>query len=211
VRRTAPRPTLGRSHGKARRVDDRPMPDCGLGWLAIDAATARPAQAYRWMPTASPRSGSWNRRFKCRSCRKDRYSPPVNRVELTVMQEISPYKWLHPGEENQKVPVFSGLQCGYRPAVVQTQKRRVTGRRKQYRRCHSKMNLDGGRSAGRRQLGYPVFLPAMSKAPIVRLAVCAGARSRGGRSRGQPGRPLELSDYCSGISLWSVARQSFGF
>ena len=37
--------------------------------------------------------------LKCRSCRKGLYAPPVHMVKLTVRQEITPYKWVHPDED----------------------------------------------------------------------------------------------------------------
>jgi Fe-S-cluster-containing hydrogenase component 2 len=37
--------------------------------------------------------------LKCRSCRKGCFAPPVHMIKLTERQEITPYKWVHPGEE----------------------------------------------------------------------------------------------------------------
>src|SRR6266403_414334 len=37
--------------------------------------------------------------LKCRSCRKDRYAPPVRMIKLTEAREITPYLWVHPDEE----------------------------------------------------------------------------------------------------------------
>ena len=37
--------------------------------------------------------------LKCRSCRTQRYSPPVHMIKLTQEREITPYVWVHPDEE----------------------------------------------------------------------------------------------------------------
>jgi hypothetical protein len=54
------------------------------------SATRRPRDTPIWTLEAS---------FKCRSCRKGRYAPPVHMIKLTATQEITPYKWVHPAEE----------------------------------------------------------------------------------------------------------------
>jgi hypothetical protein len=33
------------------------------------------------------------------SCRKGRYAPPVQMIKLTETREITPYRWVHPDEE----------------------------------------------------------------------------------------------------------------
>jgi hypothetical protein len=38
--------------------------------------------------------------LKYRSCRKGRHAPPVHMIKLTERQEITPYKRVHPDEEN---------------------------------------------------------------------------------------------------------------
>jgi hypothetical protein len=40
--------------------------------------------------------------LKCRSCRTPRYSPRVHMIKLTERQEISPYKWVHPDDEDRR-------------------------------------------------------------------------------------------------------------
>ncbi len=74
----------------------------GLAWLEVEcnrcktraslplSAIRRPRDTPIWKLEAS---------FKCRSCRKGRYSPPVHMIKLTATQEITPYKWVHPDEE----------------------------------------------------------------------------------------------------------------
>ena len=37
--------------------------------------------------------------LKCRSCRNDRYAPPVRMIKLTEQRQITSYKWVHPNEE----------------------------------------------------------------------------------------------------------------
>ena len=39
------------------------------------------------------------RSFRCRSCGRRRYKPPVRTIKLTEQGEIAPYKWVHPDEE----------------------------------------------------------------------------------------------------------------
>ena len=74
----------------------------GLGWLEVECnrcktraslpldAIRRPRDTPLWKLEAS---------LKCRSCRKGRYAPPVHMIKLTATQEITPYRWVHPGEE----------------------------------------------------------------------------------------------------------------
>src|SRR6266700_351678 len=59
--------------------------------LPLDAIR-RPRDAPLWKLEAS---------LKCRSCRDGRYVPPVHIIELTEQREISPYKWVHPDEEDR--------------------------------------------------------------------------------------------------------------
>jgi hypothetical protein len=37
--------------------------------------------------------------LKCRSCKKERYAPPVHMTKLTQEREITPYVWVHPDED----------------------------------------------------------------------------------------------------------------
>lgn len=74
----------------------------GLGWLEVkchrcETAASIPLEAIR-RPRDTP---IWKLEasFKCRSCRKGRYAPPVHMVRLTEMRRITPYKWVHPDDE----------------------------------------------------------------------------------------------------------------
>jgi len=69
----------GLARGRVQQVQDQ-------GELAI----RRPRDTPIWKLEAA---------LKCRSCRKDRYAPPVHMIKLTETQEITPYKWVHPDEE----------------------------------------------------------------------------------------------------------------
>jgi hypothetical protein len=40
--------------------------------------------------------------LKCRSCRTPRYSPRVHMVKLTQQREITPYKWVHPDDDERR-------------------------------------------------------------------------------------------------------------
>jgi hypothetical protein len=74
----------------------------GLGWLEVECnrcktlaslpldAVRRPRDTPIWKLEAA---------LKCRSCKKGRYAPPVHMIKLTATQEITPYQWVHPGEE----------------------------------------------------------------------------------------------------------------
>jgi hypothetical protein len=76
----------------------------GLGWLEVECnrcktraslpldAIRRPRDTPLWKLEAS---------LKCRSCRKGRYAPPVHMIKLTERREITPYKWVHPEEEDR--------------------------------------------------------------------------------------------------------------
>ena len=39
---------------------------------------------------------------KCRSCRKGRIAPQVHVIKLTEMREITPYKWVHPDDDDRR-------------------------------------------------------------------------------------------------------------
>jgi hypothetical protein len=39
--------------------------------------------------------------LKCRNCRKGSFAPPVHLIKLTEEREITPYKWVHPEEEDR--------------------------------------------------------------------------------------------------------------
>jgi hypothetical protein len=40
--------------------------------------------------------------LKCRSFRTPRYSPRVQMVKLTQQREITPYKWVHPDDDERR-------------------------------------------------------------------------------------------------------------
>jgi hypothetical protein len=54
----------------------------GYGWLEVDAIAAKPAPAFRLMPSAAGATR--------RSCKKGRYAPPVQMIKLTREREIAP-------------------------------------------------------------------------------------------------------------------------
>jgi len=76
----------------------------GLGWLEVKCnrcetkaslpldAIRRPRDTPLWKLEAS---------LKCRSCRRGRTAPPVHMIKLTERREITPYKWVHPDEEER--------------------------------------------------------------------------------------------------------------
>jgi hypothetical protein len=68
----------------------------GLGWLQVKcrrcATEASIPLEYVRQPRYTP---IWKLEasLTCRSCRKDRYAPPVSMVKLTEKREIMPYPW----------------------------------------------------------------------------------------------------------------------
>jgi len=74
----------------------------GLGWLEVECnrcktraslpldAIRRPKDTPLWKLEAS---------LKCRSCRRGRHAPPVHMIKLTEVQELTPYAWVHPDED----------------------------------------------------------------------------------------------------------------
>jgi hypothetical protein len=76
----------------------------GLGWLEVECnrcktrasipldAVRRPRDTPLWKLEAS---------FKCRSCRKGRYAPPVHLLRLTAERAVALTKWFHPSEEDR--------------------------------------------------------------------------------------------------------------
>src|SRR6201999_3480284 len=76
----------------------------GLGWLEDKCnrcetkasipldAIRRPRDTPIWKLEAS---------LKCRSCRNGRHAPPVHMVRLTEQQSVTPYKWVHPDDEDR--------------------------------------------------------------------------------------------------------------
>ena len=74
----------------------------GYGWLQVKCrrceteasipldCVRRPRDTPIWKLEAS---------LKCRSCRKGRYAPPVHMIRLPETREITPYVWVHPGDE----------------------------------------------------------------------------------------------------------------
>jgi len=76
----------------------------GYGWLEVkchrcDTKASIPLDAIR-RPRDTP---IWKLEasFKCRSCKKGRYAPPVHMIRLTEQRENTPYKWTHPSEEER--------------------------------------------------------------------------------------------------------------
>jgi hypothetical protein len=76
----------------------------GYGWLEVQChrcdtkasipldAIRRPRDTPIWKLEAS---------LKCRSCRKGKYAPPVHMIKLTQERETTPYKWVHPDDEER--------------------------------------------------------------------------------------------------------------
>jgi hypothetical protein len=64
---------------------------CLVNWASLPLdAIRRPRNTPIWKLEAA---------LKCRSCKKERYAPPVHMIKLTETREITPYVWVHPDEE----------------------------------------------------------------------------------------------------------------
>ena len=77
----------------------------GYGWLEVmchrcETRASLPLDAIR-RPRDTP---IWKLEaaLKCRSCRKGRHAPPVHMIKLTETREITPYVWVHPGEDDRR-------------------------------------------------------------------------------------------------------------
>jgi hypothetical protein len=62
-------------------------------------SNATAATARRHPQTARHAALELEASLKCRSCRKDRYAPPVHMIKLTETREITPYKRVHLDED----------------------------------------------------------------------------------------------------------------
>ena len=72
----------------------------GLGWLEVECNRCKTRASLPLNAIRRPREyASMEASLKCRSCRKGRWAPPVHMIKLTELQEITPYKWVHPDEE----------------------------------------------------------------------------------------------------------------
>jgi hypothetical protein len=74
----------------------------GYGWLEVECHRCKTRASLPLSAIRRPRDTPiWKLEaaLKCRSCRKDRYAPPVHMIKLTERQEITPYKWVHPSED----------------------------------------------------------------------------------------------------------------
>jgi hypothetical protein len=76
----------------------------GYGWLEVKChrcetsasipldAVCRPPDTPIWKLEAA---------FRCRSCGTRRYKPPVHMIKLTERQEITPYVWCYPSDDDR--------------------------------------------------------------------------------------------------------------
>jgi len=76
----------------------------GLGWLEVECNRCKTRASLPLNAIRRPRDTPiWKLEaaLKCRSCRKAHHAPPVHMIKLTATQEITPYKWVHPSEEDR--------------------------------------------------------------------------------------------------------------
>ncbi|MFL9503089.1 hypothetical protein ACJMQP_23775 [Rhodopseudomonas palustris] len=74
----------------------------GLCWLEVECMRCKTRASISLCSVRRPLDTPiWKLEvaMRCRSCATPRYRPPVRLVKLTEQQEISPYKWDHPGDE----------------------------------------------------------------------------------------------------------------
>jgi hypothetical protein len=65
----------------------------------------RPKPASRSMRSAEPcGTPIWKLEaaLKCRSCGTRRFRSPVHMVKLTMEREITPYRWVHPDDDDRR-------------------------------------------------------------------------------------------------------------
>jgi hypothetical protein len=77
----------------------------GLGWLEVkcnrcETKASIPLEHVR-RPSDTP---IWKleNSLRCRSCGTRKYRPPVHMIKLATEREVTPYKWVHPDEDERR-------------------------------------------------------------------------------------------------------------
>lgn len=76
--------------------------DGGYGWLEVKCRRCETRASIPLDAVRRPKSTSlWKLEaaLKCRSCRMQRYAPPVHLIRLTQSRAIAPYIWCHPDDD----------------------------------------------------------------------------------------------------------------
>jgi hypothetical protein len=74
----------------------------GYGWLEVECNRCKTRASLPLYAIRRPRDTPiWKLEaaLKCRSCKKDRYAPPVHMIKLTETREITPYVWVYPDDD----------------------------------------------------------------------------------------------------------------
>jgi len=77
----------------------------GYGWLQVKCHRCETEASIPLEHVRRPRDTPiWKLEaaLKCRSCRTPRYSPRVHMIKLTQRREITPYKWVHPDDDERR-------------------------------------------------------------------------------------------------------------
>jgi hypothetical protein len=77
----------------------------GYGWLQVKCHRCETEASIPLDPIRRPRDTPiWKLEaaLKCRSCRKGRYAPPVHMIKLTEIRQTTPYRWVHPEDDDRR-------------------------------------------------------------------------------------------------------------
>jgi hypothetical protein len=77
----------------------------GLGWLEVKCGRCETKASIPLEHVRRPRNTPiWKLEssLRCRSCGTRRYRPPVHMIKLTAERAITPYKWVHPDEDERR-------------------------------------------------------------------------------------------------------------
>jgi hypothetical protein len=77
----------------------------GYGWLEVkckkcEANASIPLEHVR--RTRDTPIWKLEAALRCRSCGTHRYRPPVHMIKLTKQRQITPYKWVHPDDDERR-------------------------------------------------------------------------------------------------------------
>jgi len=76
----------------------------GLGWLEVKCNRCETKASIPLEHVRRPRDTPiWKleNSLRCRSCGTRKYRPPVHMIKLTTEREVTPYKWVHPDEDER--------------------------------------------------------------------------------------------------------------
>jgi hypothetical protein len=77
----------------------------GYGWLEVKCKRCETSSSIPLEHVRRPRDTPIRKleaALRCRPCGTRRYRPPVHMIKLTQRQEITPYKWVHPDDDERR-------------------------------------------------------------------------------------------------------------